>query len=98
MKEEREKHLPKWAQRKLEQMRVRIAALERMREAHDVLSSREWFTIYGPGMNAGDTKLDTLKLFTLTKDGAHCITSLHHKDVLLVGRHLDRHPSAKVAL
>jgi hypothetical protein len=98
MKEEREKKLPKWAQKKLDEMRHRIEDLERMREANSVLSNREWFTIQGPGLNDADKPWDERKLFFLHENGAQPVCSLYYKDILLVGRNLDRHPTAKMAL
>lgn len=96
--EEYEKKLPKWAQKKLEDMRRRIEDLERMREAHSVLSNREWFTIHGPSQNDGDKKWDVRTLFFLHDNGTQAVCSLYHGDLLLVGRSLDRRPSAKIAL
>lgn len=99
MIEEREQKLPKWAQKKFGEMRQRISDLERMREAHAVLSNREWFTISGPGVNnIYDKEWDVRKLFFLCEDGAHPACSLYYKDILLVGRSLERAPWAKKAL
>ena len=96
VKEDREKKLPLWAQKKLEDMRARIHDLERMREAHSVLHDREWFTIRGPG--PFDDDKEVRKLFFLYSDQAHPVCSLYKNDILLVGRSLERHPEAKAAL
>jgi len=72
--------LPRWAQKRIKQAEDE---LERLRQAHAVLTECEWFALHGP-YPASDR--DWIRLWTLSEDGAHSICSLGRGDVLLVGR------------
>ncbi len=84
---EREKKLPVWAQERLAALRGEVKSSRdrqaRMEAAHAVLTGREWFTLRGPHEGFD---VDPIRLFTLSRDGAHCVCSLGVMDLLLVGR------------
>jgi len=80
-----ETKLPKWAQKRLADLRLRIQRLERLREAHAVLKDREWFVINGP-VDPGEFPNDIIRLFVLSQNSAHAVCSLGQGDTLLVGR------------
>ena len=81
-----EKKLPKWVQKRLEDLRWEIQQLthsmDELKKAHAVLIDREWQTIPGP------TKYDEqdyYHLFTLHPNGAHPICSVGRRTILLIG-------------
>ncbi len=83
-----ETKLPKWVQDKLLRLREERDAvareLERLKQAHAVLSRDDWFTI--PGPPEGSVQDDRYYLFYLSCSGAHPACSLGVGDVLLIGR------------
>lgn len=83
-----ERTLPRWAQRRLRSLRLRVDALQSLRTAHSVLQDRDWFTLPGP-MDQDDA--GPRQLWLLNKDHPFPVCSLSRGDVLLVGR-VQHHP------
>lgn len=88
-KEHNEATLPKWAQRRLAEERLKSSdlrdELDRTKAASAVLHEREWFTLPGPTQNDEWPK-DVIRLFVLSRNNAHPVCSLGRGDILLVGR------------
>ena len=86
-KDERESKLPKWAQEKIDLLRLELQSSEGQRrnleEASSVLHGKQWFTIPGP-FRQNDSKM--LQLWSLRDDCPVRVCCLHQGDVLLVGR------------
>lgn len=78
-----ESKLPKWAQKRLEELRFELDRLKAVEAAHAVTAGREWFTIPGPQSFGGK---DVYHLWWLYPDHPHPACSLSHGDVLMVGR------------
>lgn len=81
---QRERTLPVWAQKELNDVRHRLALeADRRRQlasAHHLLKNREWFTLHGP------REQDTKPVRYLYWDIGNPACSLGTGDVLLVGR------------
>jgi len=86
--------LPQWAQRHIAQFEQEIEAqrraMERLREAHSILFTREWFVLNGP--NPTWTDRERYRLWILNRDDALPVCSLGPGDVLLVGRERKKTP------
>lgn len=86
---ERERKLPIWAQRLLNDYRDRntelTAELDRVRTAHSVLLNRNWFTIPGPSF---ESEGDFRYLWFLDRENPRPVCALGDGDVLLVGRRI----------
>lgn len=84
-----EAKLPQWAQALIKSLRFDAemlrSELERMGEAHAVLTDREWFTVHGP-KDPGSYPNNSYRLWFLGRDDPHPACSLGKGDVLLVGR------------
>lgn len=77
-----ESKLPKWAQKRLNDLRLEIQRLQALERAHCVLHNRRWFVL-------NDSKAGQqphTKLFVLYENGAHPVCSIGKGDVLLIGR------------
>lgn len=73
-----ESKLPKWAQRKLDELRMEISRLQVLGEAHAVLMDREWFTLF-------DAQ-DRFTLYRFVKDAPVSLCAIGVGDVALIGR------------
>lgn len=86
-KEDREAKLPKWAQEKLDLLRLKLDCSEGQRrqleEASSVVHGKQWFTLPGP---FGDDDSDMIHLWSLRYDQPVRVCCLNRGDVLLVGR------------
>jgi predicted RNase H-like nuclease (RuvC/YqgF family) len=82
------KTLPKWAQKKIEELKEELVELKRdykyMEKAHNVLSGKSWYPLWGP-VTAFD-EVDNYILFILQENGAKEMVTIYEGDVLLVGR------------
>lgn len=77
-----ESKLPKWTQKRLNDLRAEIRRLQALEEAHMVLQERRWFTLRDSTLK----ERSSTKLFVLYENGAHCVCSIGKGDVLLIGR------------
>lgn len=74
-----EKKLPKWAQKRLDDLRYQIKMLQSLKKAHNVLNDKEWFTIPWK-------EKEPMNLYILFKNQPLTVCSLSPGDTLLVGR------------
>ena len=77
--------LPKWAQKRLENMRHVIGRLEGLRSLHALLAEkrRSWFTLQGPPPR---NKRETTKLWILDADNPYAVCTLGKGDILFIGK------------
>ena len=84
-----ETKLPKWAQRKLNELRHEIKSLKALKDVYAILSDtkRDWFAVHGPKFNNNNN--EPLTLWVLYPNKPHAVCSLSANDVLFVGRALE---------
>lgn len=84
-KEHDEKVLPKWAQNRLEKLRMDIESLEGLRKLHRLLADdeRDWFVLPDPVNGCND---DKLSLWLLNTDSPFRVCTLYKGDKLFIGR------------
>ncbi len=85
MKDHDEKVLPKWAQSRLEQLRMDIDSLEGLRKLSGFLADdeRDWFVLTDPVNGCTDEKLS---LWLLNTDSPFRVCTLYKGDKLFIGR------------
>jgi regulator of replication initiation timing len=86
---ERERKLPKWAQNRLDKLRMENdllrSRLDNVQAMNAVMCDprRDWFTVHGPNFQDEEDYRD---LFVLYRNGAHAVCSIGRGDLLFVGR------------
>lgn len=95
--------LPKWVRAVLYQLRGKVDAMARernaMEAAYRILQEHSWFTL--PGPSPQEAKADpraVRKIWYLSNEGAHLACDLYPGDILLVGRDKTRVPPPSAAL
>jgi hypothetical protein len=86
-RDDREHRLPNWCQQLLHEIRYRYLVLSdrylSLLQAHEVLTTRRWFTLPGPAFSDPRTNR---KLWVLDQDMPMMLCDLGKGDILLVGR------------
>jgi len=85
MKEHNENTLPKWVQKKLNELRTTVRELETYRTMHAVLEDKErdWFTLPDPFKGCNE---DELNLWILKPNKPFPVCTLYKEDMLFIGR------------
>jgi hypothetical protein len=80
-----ETKLPKWAQKRLEDLRFEVDGLQGLKKLHGLLADkdRDWYTVPGPAPDAGK---ESITLHVFYPNHAHPVCTLGVDDILYVGR------------